>query len=80
MELATIEVLLQRGAIRLARHEANRTLRGRIAVASVPARERDRFALLLDRFETAWFRDRAADRDLYEGWRELHARIAAGGS
>ena len=80
MELASIEILLRRGSIRLARHEANRTLRRRLAGAALPDDEHDVFVGLLDRFETAWFRDRTSDRDLYEGWRALHARLAAEGA
>jgi hypothetical protein len=77
LELASIEALLQRGAIRLARHEANRTLRARVATAAIPLGERKAFLGLLDRFETAWFRDRTPDRELYDGWRALHERLVA---
>jgi hypothetical protein len=74
--LASIQLLVQRGAIELERHDANRTLRRRVAASSLPGEQRAEFLRLLDELERRWFRDRVADPDLYRAWEALHARLA----
>jgi hypothetical protein len=78
LQLASIETLLGRGQLELRRFEANRTLRRRIEESGLPAAERGEFVRLLQRLERRFFRDREDDRELYEAWRALHGRLAAG--
>ena len=73
--LASIQLLVQRGAIELERHDANRTLRRRVAKSSLPAEQRAEFLRLLEELERRWFRDRVPDPDLYRAWEALHARL-----
>jgi hypothetical protein len=78
MHLACIERLLRSGALELRRHEANRTLRRRLAAAALAPAQRGEFLRLLDALEARWFRDptpRAPDAELFEGWRALHRRL-----
>jgi hypothetical protein len=80
LQLACLGEMLAGGALELARHEPNRTLRTRLAKARLPEAERREFETLLGRLEARWFRDRAADpgdRDLFTAWRDLHRRIRA---
>lgn len=77
MQLAVIELLLQRGTLELARSDPNRTLRARLRAADLPARERAELTRLLDQLERQWFRDRTADQSSFEAWRLLHARLSA---
>ena len=77
LQLASIELLLQRHVLELARSEPNRTLRQRLRGASLPERERQELLDLLQRLEQQWFRDRRDDRDLYDSWRTLHERLDA---
>ena len=75
LQLVTLEGLLERGLLDLARSETNRVLRARLARA--PLAERDREALLaaLNRLEAALFREHRDDPALYEQWRSLHQRL-----
>lgn len=75
MQLAVIELLLQRGVLDLARSEPNRTLRARLRQARLPGAERDDLMGLIDQLERQWFRDRRPDPRLYEAWCRLHARL-----
>lgn len=77
LHLAAIELLLRRGVIDLSRFETNRVLRRRLREARLPPPERDELLALLERLEARWFRDRAEDRELYEGWRSLYRRLEA---
>jgi hypothetical protein len=77
MQLAVIELLLQRGIVELSRSEPNRTLRERIRGATLPPHEQHELVRLLDTLERHWFRDRRADHSLYEAWCLLHARLRA---
>jgi hypothetical protein len=79
MHLACLAVLLGAGALELRRHDPNRTLRRRIARAAIPEGARRDFLALLGRLERRWFRDRSPaddDRELFDAWRSLHARLA----
>jgi hypothetical protein len=76
MQLAVIELLLQRGILELARSEPNRTLRERLRRADLPPTERGELTRLLDQLERQWFRDRSADQSSFEAWRSLYARLA----
>lgn len=78
MHLACIERLLRVGALELRRHEANPTLRQRLASAALGSGQRQEFLRLLDALEARWFRDPtpdAQDGALFEGWRALHRRL-----
>lgn len=77
LQLATIELLLQRRIITLNRSEPNRVLRDRLLSASLPDVERRALLALVDRLEARWFRDRVNDALLYGDWRELHRRLHA---
>jgi hypothetical protein len=79
MHLACLAALLGAGALELRRHDPNRTLRRRISRAAIPEAARRDFLTLLGRLERRWFRDRSPaddDRELFDAWRRLHARLA----
>lgn len=78
LQLASIALLVSQRRLTLSRFEANRVLRRRIAEASLPAPERRALVEAVDRLERDWFRDRRGDAALYDAWRALHARLAAG--
>jgi hypothetical protein len=78
LQLASIALLVSQRRLTLSRFEANRVLRRRIGEASLPAPERRALVELVDRLERGWFRDRHGDAALYDAWRALHARLAAG--
>jgi len=83
MHLACIDRLLREGVLQLHRHDPNRTLRRRLRATSLSEDLKSVFLLLLERLERRWFRDRTAegsDRELYEGWRNLHDRLESLGS
>ena len=73
--LASIQLLVERGTIELSRHDANRTLRERLAASSLSSEQRSEFLRLLDELETRWFRDRISDPHLYRSWGSFHARL-----
>lgn len=75
LQLACIALVVHRRIVALSRSEPNRVLRRRISAASMPSSQQRTLVDLLDRTETAWFRDRADDPALYEAWRDLHARL-----
>jgi len=80
MHLACIGRLLRSGALVLRRHDPNRTLRLRVAGAPLAPELRRDFAQLLDQLEARWFRDpvpQPRDRELFESWRSLNARLGA---
>jgi hypothetical protein len=75
LALGSVQSLIDGGHIDLSRSDANRALKQKIRAASLPEPLTREFLRLLDDFEARWFRDRGEDAALYEGWRELHARI-----
>src|SRR6185436_7817442 len=75
MELAVLDLLLQRRVLELTRSEPNRTLRRRLLTALLPEGERAELLSLLDRLERQWFRDRADERGLFDAWWQLYARF-----
>jgi len=78
MHLACVERLVQRGVVELRRHDPNRTLRVKLASASLGGAPRAEFLRLLDWLEERWFRDPTPDprdAELLGAWRELHARL-----
>lgn len=77
LQLASIDLLLQRRVLELSRSDPNRTLRQRLRRAALPETERQVLLDLLRRLEQQWFRDRRDDRDLYDAWRALHLRLDA---
>lgn len=80
LQLACLEVLLGRGVLELRRFEAGAALRRRIAAARLAEEDRRDLALLVQRLETAVFRDRTEDAALYGAWRGLAERLAVGGA
>jgi hypothetical protein len=76
-QLASLQLLLAKKCLELERSDPNRTLRRRLADASLPEPLRGRFLALLDRLEGHWFRDRVEDSDLYREWRALYSNIEA---
>lgn len=78
VHLATLELLLERGAIDLGRADPNRVLRRQLREAPLP--EADRLSLLegLGALERAVFREARDDVLLYETWLDLHRRFARG--
>jgi hypothetical protein len=77
LQLAAIDLLLRDRMISLSRFEPNRVLRRRLERAALPAAERQTLLALVDRLETAWFRDRVDDAELYRSWGVLYQRLAA---
>jgi hypothetical protein len=77
LALGSVQALVEEGHIELSRSDANRILRKRVLSAELPEELSSEFLRLLDRFEARWFRDRIEDADLYQEWRDLHARIEA---
>jgi hypothetical protein len=77
LALGSVQALVAEGHIELTRSDANRILRQRVLSAELPEELSSEFLRLLDRFEARWFRDRIEDPDLYQAWRDLHARIEA---
>lgn len=75
VQLATLELLLRRRWLALERSEPNRTLRRRLADASLPSSLRDDLVGLLDRLEREWFRDRSADPQLYDLWTAMYETL-----
>jgi hypothetical protein len=75
LQLAVIELLLRRRVVALARSDPNRILRARLRDAALPDGDRRDLLVLIDRLERSWFRDRTADRALYESWRDVHERL-----
>lgn len=77
LQLACLALLVEREWIALRRHEPNATLRRRLQASPLPEAERRGLLALIDRLETAWFRDRLADAALYRDWLAARARLAA---
>jgi hypothetical protein len=77
VQLAALQMLLERRFVELARSEPNTTLRRRLSGSSLPEAEKGDFLSLLDRLEAHWFRDREDDRVLYLDWCQLHTRLDA---
>lgn len=77
LQLACIDLCLERGALELRRFEPNRTLRRRLERSTLAPEARREFVALVDRLERAWFRDRRAEQGLYEAWRALDRRLRA---
>lgn len=75
-QLACLHLMIERGWLDLRRFEANTALRARVRESPLPPALRRDVLPLIDRFEQAWFRDRRADRGLYQQWCDLHARLA----
>src|SRR5437879_3174272 len=57
--------------------DPNGTLRRRLRDAGLPEAERGDLLALIDWLEQRWFRDRNEERELYDRWRSLHARLGA---
>jgi hypothetical protein len=77
VQLAALDLLLRTRMLELGRSDPNRTLRRRLRDAALPEAERGDMIALIDRLEQRWFRDRSEDRELYDRWRLLHARLGA---
>jgi hypothetical protein len=75
LQLGAIDLLLRDRTISLSRFEPNRVLRRRLERAALPAAERQALLGLVDRLETAWFRDRVDDAELYRSWNGLYQRL-----
>ena len=75
VQLAALDLLLRARVLELGRSDPNRTLRRRLRDASLPEAERGDLLALIDWLEQRWFRDRSEERDLYDRWRSLHARL-----
>jgi len=77
VQLAALQLLLERRWLVLDRFEPNRTLRERLLKSALPERERAQFMLLLGQLEARWFGDRGEGRTLFEGWCGLHEKLVA---
>jgi HEPN domain-containing protein len=77
VQLAALDLLLRARVLELGRSDPNRTLRRRLRDAALPEAERRDLLALIDWLEQRWFRDRSEERELYDRWRSLHARLGA---
>lgn len=75
LQVGAIELLVRRNVLDLARADANRRLRQKLAAAPVGEAERRQLIELVDRLERRWFRDREEDRGLFEAWQALFLRL-----
>jgi len=78
LQLACLELLIRRGAVALARHDSNATLRHRLRGSPLPAALREELISGIDRLERSWFRDREPSPDLLPLWRRIHAGLREG--
>jgi hypothetical protein len=76
LQLACLDLLIGRGALALARHDSNSTLRQRLRGSALPASLRDELIAAVDRLERSWFRDREPSVDLLALWQRVHAGLA----
>src|SRR5437867_8249692 len=77
VQLAALDLLLRARVLELGRSDPNRTLRRRLRDATLPEAERGDLLALIDWLEQRWFRERSEERELYDQWRSLHARLGA---
>jgi hypothetical protein len=77
VELGTLELLLRRRVIELSRSDPGRALREQVRCSGLPEAERSSLVALQRRLEAGLFREHAADRSLYQAWRDLHRRLEA---
>jgi hypothetical protein len=75
LQLACLELLIGRGALALARHDSNSTLRTRLRGCPLPAPLREDLIAAVDRLERSWFRDREPSADLLALWHRVHAGL-----
>jgi hypothetical protein len=75
LQLACLELLIGRGALALARHDSNSTLRARLRGSPLPAPLREDLIAGIDRLERSWFRDHESSPDLLALWRRVHAGL-----
>lgn len=75
MQLGTIDLLVRKGLVHLARGDANVVFRRRVRDAPLGAALRDELIGLIARLERSWFRDRNEDESLYRSWQDAYARI-----
>jgi hypothetical protein len=77
VELGTLELLLRRRVIELSRSDPGREFREQVRGSALPEAERSALISLQRRLEAGLFREHAADRSLYQAWRDLHRRLEA---
>ncbi len=75
LQLASIELLVKRGWLELARSEPNPVLRERLAQSALAPELEDAMHDLVDRLEVGQFRDHAAGQALYHDWRQLYGQL-----
>lgn len=75
LQLACIELLVRGGAVELARHDSNSTLRARLRGSALPAALREELIAGIDGLERSWFRDREPSPELYAAWRRIHSGL-----
>jgi hypothetical protein len=75
LQLACLELLIGRGALALARHDSNSTLRRRLRDSGLPAGLREDLIAGIDRLERSWFRDRESSPELLALWRHIHSGL-----
>jgi hypothetical protein len=75
LQLACLELLIGRGALALARHDSNSTLRQRLRGSPLPAALRDELIAAVDWLERSWFRDREPSSDLLALWQRVHTGL-----
>ncbi len=78
LQIACLELLVERGDLELRRADANSVLRRRLARSALPAPQRRTFLTLLDTLEANVFRDGDDDPQLYESWRVMHEGLRSG--
>jgi hypothetical protein len=78
LQRACLRLLIERGQLELARADANRTLRRRLAGTRLPESQRRELARLIDLLEERTFRDGTQDAALYQSWLRLHGALRRG--
>lgn len=76
VQLATIQLLVHAGRIRLGRGDPNRVLRRRLDEAHIGDALRAELIGAIAALERRWFRDREEDADLYRRWRRVYGALA----
>lgn len=82
VQLASLALLIETERLNLGRADPNRTLRRRVEASTLPETERRKLIELVDRLESLWFDEPREDRELFDEWIALDARLhrAVGGA
>jgi hypothetical protein len=77
IQLGAIQLLIERGRLRLERSDSNRVLGRKLRDARMADALRQDLLTAITRLERDWFRDRHDDEDLYRLWQRAYAALAS---